>query len=335
MKKVIVILITLILIIAGTAYWALNSATFTELVLPPVANYFVKDIRITKLTVAQQTFSLKGAFTVDSLLIKIKDQTGEIALAFDKVQIASVYDLLRIGRLVSINASGGTFMATDLVIDAIQFHGAAAHTSDNKYTLNGDVSIAKVDAQKLIVTNMTGHLEGVLPEITISNIMAQCYNGSLNVAVIAKPEEKGYLEISLTLDNIDIYEAGKDRPDLFNQVNGIADISALVKANTGGITDVQAEMVMVEKSKVNASLLQYLLNYIPPSAERTELELSIKEKKKITVDKAAVKVTDFDSEKISLLVQLSSKRINLDLNLTLDLIVEGGLMKLFMLTDKK
>jgi hypothetical protein len=334
MRRALLIFIICSSVTVAGLFWALNSKTVTERVVPPVANIFLKDVRITHLSLAKQRFNINGSFSFDSVIIKLSDKTGEMGVALDELHIASVYDVVRLNRPVKIAARDGTFMGADVVIDAIVFDGILVQRSKGNYEIDGNISISKAIAQKLIVSNITGKIEGMLPNIAINDIMADFYGGKVNGTVLSKPEVDGYVNLSLNLDNIDISRIANDRPDLVSQVAGIADISVAMEAKGGAITDMQADLVMTKGSMINAALLQFLIDYIPQSAERKELAFLIKEQKKIALDKTIVKVTDFDSEKISLAVQLASKRINLDLNLTLDLIVEGGLMNLLMLTDK-
>jgi hypothetical protein len=333
-QRILIIIFTVVLVSASILYWGLNSRGLTERLVPPIANIFLKDIRITQLSLDQQRFNINGSFSFDSVIIKVSDKAGEMGVALDQLRITSIYDLLRLDRPIEITLRDGTFMGADLVINAIEFNGVLVQRSKNNYEIDGNISISKAIAQKLIVSNITGQIEGMLPNIAITNIIADCYGGKVHGSVLCQPEDDGYVNLSLNLDSVDISKIANDRPDLVSQVDGIADIYLMMQSHNSAITDFKADLTMTEKSRVNAALMQFLIDYIPNSAERKELALLIKEKKKIALDKAIVKVTDFDSEKISLAVQLASKRINLDLNLTLDLIVEGGLMNLLVLTDK-
>ncbi|MBN1493856.1 MAG: hypothetical protein JW938_06870 [Candidatus Omnitrophica bacterium] len=333
MRKLLIIFPVVIITISAILYWALNSKTVTKNIVPPIANIFLKDIRITELLLTKQRFNIDGSLTFDNMIIKLSDKAGEMAIAFKHFNVSSIYALLGATHPVKIHAQNGTFIGMELVIDDVGFDGVFTRRPKNDFEIDGDLSIKTVTTQKLAATEISGHIAGMLDEIQITSIIAQFYGGSVNATVLCKPDQNGYIEMFLTLDDIDISKIAHDRPDLVSQVDGIANISITVQAAAGAITDMQADMVMTKRSMINAAVLQFLINYIPQSAERNELALLIKEQRKIELDKTIVKVTNFDSEKMTIELQLSSKRINLDLNLTLDLIVEGGLMNLLALTD--
>ncbi|MFC1808549.1 hypothetical protein ACFL3D_00300 [Candidatus Omnitrophota bacterium] len=334
MRRILMIIIISSAVTVAGLYWVLNSKTVTEKIIPPVANLFLKDIRITDLLLAKQRFKINGSSEFDKLMIKLRDKTGEMAIAVDRLQVSSIYALFSKDQPIKIHVQNGTFMGFDLVIEDIQYDGVLTRREEDNFEINGDLSINNATTQKLTASEISAHIEGMVDDFNLSPITAVFYGGSVSATVSCKPEQQGYVNLILALESVDISELAKDRPDLFAQVDGIANITIAMEAAEGNITDIQADMVMTKDSRINAALLQFVVAYIPQSAERKELALLVEHQGRIDLDKAIAKVTNIDSEKITLALQLASKRINLDLNLTLDLIVEGGFMNILMLTDK-
>jgi len=74
---------------------------------------------------------------------------------------------------------------------------------------------------------------------------------------------------------------------------------------------------------------------VPNSTQRKELELLINEKRKIPLDTTAFTVKNTDSETVAATIQLVSRQFNLNINLTIDFRIEGGIMNLLTLLQKQ
>ena len=71
-----------------------------------------------------------------------------------------------------------------------------------------------------------------------------------------------------------------------------------------------------------------MAQYIPPSKERQQLEALLKTDGMVELETASVTLKNLSEHKLEGLVDLSSKQLNLQLNLPIDINVDGSLNEL-------
>jgi hypothetical protein len=85
---------------------------------------------------------------------------------------------------------------------------------------------------------------------------------------------------------------------------------------------------VTKEGKVNASLLKFVSPYIPRTQESVALDGMIERGEKIPVEVAVMEIRSIDAHKLSGFVKLFVGKLNLDLNLPIDILYDGNLITL-------
>ena len=83
--------------------------------------------------------------------------------------------------------------------------------------------------------------------------------------------------------------------------------------------------ILGEEARIRAELLQYLVEYIPHSIQRKMILEAIRLRELIPVENAALRITKKDDATLRNDIKIYSSDVNLDVDLTVDIVIEGGL----------
>ena len=121
-------------------------------------------------------------------------------------------------------------------------------------------------------------------------------------------------------------ELGEVAPGMRGRIDGNADIE--IQSVDNAVTAMNGRFDAPQGAQIPAAFLQPVVSYIPASTQRDILEKLIAAGTDVFFDHANVRVKSARSDSLNLLIKMDSKKLNLDLAVTVDLNVEGGLKSL-------
>ena len=121
-------------------------------------------------------------------------------------------------------------------------------------------------------------------------------------------------------------ELSEIAPNMRGRINGSAEVE--IQRADNAINALNGHFDAPQGAQIPAALLQPILSYIPASTQRDILEELIAAGLDVLFDHADVRLKSVRSDSLNLLIKMDSKKLNLDLAVTIDLNVEGGLRSL-------
>ncbi len=166
-------------------------------------------------------------------------------------------------------------------------------------------------------------------KITIKDFQADCYDGKITAQLSWSYVNRQAFQMEVDFQDVDLRELEKINRNVFDKIHGRIAGKLMAKGDKNGTAEFESTINLLSGGEIQAALLEPLLPYIPQSVQRKDLEGLIKNKGRVPVEKAVIQLKRVADEKLSSTVNLESKKMNLNSNVTLDINVEGGVKNLY------
>ncbi|HLD70055.1 MAG TPA: hypothetical protein VJA17_04745 [Candidatus Omnitrophota bacterium] len=185
--------------------------------------------------------------------------------------------------------------------------------------LRGNFKAASVDFAVYRLEDISMLLEGSERQINFKNVFVRCYGGNIRGEISLDNLSMIEYRVHLQLSGIDLKEMRTISDEAFSLVEGKLD-GEIRESGTGNKVDnFTANLNVREGAKLKAYLLTWIVDYIPQSVQRKDLQQLIKTEAYIPIDKAVVQIKNLGEYQLTTTTNLKSDKFNLDLNLTEDI----------------
>ena len=120
-------------------------------------------------------------------------------------------------------------------------------------------------------------------------------------------------------------------PAVFSQMTGKMTGFIRLAGRPEGIDRLEGSFDMTGGGTLQASVLGFLIPHLPESQQKKQLESLVRSNGNIPFEKGTLTLKNLDRETLSSQIGLESKSFNLDLDVGLDIHVDGGLNQLLNL----
>ncbi|OGX07044.1 MAG: hypothetical protein A2Z88_03050 [Omnitrophica WOR_2 bacterium GWA2_47_8] len=197
--------------------------------------------------------------------------------------------------------------------------------------LSGSFFVSQGQYSNYKATDIKGVFNKSGLKFTIAPLTAKLYGGTIAAEIVLAYSKDFPYSINLKAKEIGMLELEEINQAVFSNMKGKADADLHIVGTAGGITNVSGSVWSPKNAQIKAVLLKPLLDYIPQSTQKKELDLLIKEQGNIPLETAVLKIENYEDEKLATRVDLKSEKFNLDIGVKLDLNIEGGMKNLMSL----
>jgi len=195
------------------------------------------------------------------------------------------------------------------------------------YNFNGSLKVSRIDVQGVMAKDTRAKINISQEKIELSDIKLETCDGFVqgNADVyLNKPD----FEINLQLEGLNAAMLEHIYPPVLSNVKGKLSGNMFLHGLQGGIENIECDFNMNQGSELNAVLLAALMAYIPDQVKTDKLIKAIKGQELFSVDKGQIRVYNENDQTLSSNILLQSKEMNLDVNVTVDFNIEGGIRNL-------
>ncbi len=193
--------------------------------------------------------------------------------------------------------------------------------------LSGKLGIPEIKIDKLRLKNLGAEIKGDKSHIVLNSLTVDLYKGSLKGVVDLTYVPKFTYELKGHFEKVDMAELRQAYEDVFSKLLGKASGDISLKGTPENFDVVKIYVNIPEEGQIKASLLKPLMQHIPKnSQQRKDLELLMKLDGFVLLDVANLNLESLDRDHLKGSVKLESNRFDLDVNLSTDINLEGGLM---------
>jgi hypothetical protein len=268
------------------------------------------DLQLSKLSIQKSSLSIKRLeLTNVSGRLKIQDKSYYISIGhidFDGSKLSAQ----------SVSIVGDEITASDVTIDM-----EILWKNVKPFSIAGVAKASSVTIQKYELTELISPFEWSEGRLTSKPWSAHFAEGSIGgeLSIVWDPEMT--YSVSIKAKNINTVALASVNENIFGQINASLSGVATVAGTLSVITETRGHFQTAEGGMVKAKLLAHIAQYVPAHQSLSEL---IKKNADIPIDQGDITFNAVSDEQWRAHVKLFSKEVNLDLNLDMDINIEGG-----------
>lgn len=374
MKKfrgIFTVIVALLALVVIVLYVCLNTPVVSRRLIPQLIQKNFKDYRIQSFSLASQQFSFPNKIVLQQLklaLVPLKSpdakpyeiNSGRLTAVIEPVPYfkarfkGTVDDLLVKAYEVELKGdvvwqrepSSDTEIKVDLqgthfvydekyTIDRPYIKAALSLEKNKMRDLQGYLKIAGVEASAAKVSNIVSDLKGDDTQIVFSNFNAEAYEGKLSGEITVEHRPPFVYTVSLNIHKMNFGALEQTSAALFSQFEGALDGTILVKGDRNNIRTIQSGFSVPGGGKAKASLVAYLLQYIPQGTQQREvMDFLLSTDGKIAAEEITLDLKNVKPDQISGMYRITSKELNVDIHQSFDLNLDGDITSLFEMGNR-
>ncbi|MDP8266403.1 MAG: hypothetical protein P9M07_05595 [Candidatus Aceula meridiana] len=323
--KILFILIVLTVIVGFAIFLtACSSPKIMGSILMFSSNKFLADVTMNDLVIKNQACNLPRQFTLEDVSLTLKQGKDTYMMSFGEIKISEVMNIFSSGKGTILQIKEGAVRSSAFRLEGLNIE----LVSESMQKWSGPASAKKVESNGFQVKGINAKVVVTDKDAVISGISGDSYKGKItgNAHVYFVPTP--HYEADIAFEGLDTAEMEDINLSFFSQVRGRIYGVIEVIGPAGGIENIDLDMRLGEDGEIQAKMLEPLLPYIPKSTQRENIKAVIKNNGRIRVNNAQMNLADQDSKTISADIRIQSEYLNLDINVTVDVIIEGGIQSL-------
>lgn len=317
------VLFLIVFVLMGLSFALLNSGWFYTKVLPRAISSANKDLQIQTFEPARYSFRFPLRFHLEDIkcLAKIHSISHKISCRQLSLEGISTHQFKN--TLTDLAVETPIYKIKNFNVNLLMdLDKKGIRQLDG--TLNGAQATAYGYETNWIISLMKGDKE----KIWFPNLVADFYSGKVNGEIFLDYAHQMSYSITIHFAGVDLSRLKSVNRDVFSQVQGHVDGDAKLTGDLKSIGSIEAALGVPLGGKLKASLLGFIVQYIPQSTQRKDLELLIKTNGDVPFEKGNIRLKSLSNDKLATEISLNSEKFNLDLNLGVDINIEGGLANL-------
>jgi|GEM_PF-5580907 len=322
MFKKVLIFVVVLLCLAVAGIYVVTRPWFVAQAVKSAVNAQVKDFRLDDLDFGKVHIDGNGLVTVKDVSFALR------LLPQEDQQWEGHVPVVYLDNLRSFVRSKKIFVSVeraDAASDAVRLKGVSfqitfTFTGPKWHIAKGSVKGDSLSAGPITLIPFEAYFSGNENLLIVDSWRAQWAGGNLSGRLTVTP-----LNYTIQADIVQV-ELSEVSSNMRGRINGTTELEIQRVGNA--VNAFNGHFDAPQGAQIPAALLQPILAYIPASTQRDILEKLIAAGLDVFFDHADVRLKSVQSDSLNLLVKTDSKKLNLDLAVTIDLNVEGGLKNL-------
>lgn len=311
-------------------FFVLNSPKSTASILTLVAKTKFRHGAINRFTIEKQKFSYPDQISFSNIDIDVFliDQ-GVLKFHIDELQINGLQTLIRAMSNLPVTATGILVEQKEIKFVKSVFVGQINLKNRGIDTWQGLLEIPLIEAYRYKGQNVSSELSGGPNDVLFKNLSVDFYAGKITGQAKVTWEKDVRYSTDLRFDGVDLNALKEVDDSIHGQIEGVIQGSLVLGGSPKSFDTLGLKVQVTKNGRLNASLLKFILPYIPRTEDSIKLlEIMKVPGSKVPVEIAHMELETIDEHKISGNVKLGVGRLNLDLNLPIDILYDGNLLSL-------
>ena len=321
-KKIFIGLAILLILTPAGIYFLTRPSVLAKIVQLRV-NASAGDLKLTELNFENIQFSQNG-------LVRIQGVSFTALLPLQKEKwrggIPVVYlDNLKsfLGRKkITVSFPEAHLKANTAQLPRISFKAPLTFSGRKWRITDGNVSIDSLALKGMVLTGLQAWLNGNEELLTADPWTFKWAGGNISGDLTASKET---YKIHADVTQVDLSEIARMKSAIFGPMHGHINGRIEIEWEAGKIRALKGYWDAPSGVEMRAVFLKLLLPYLPPSAQKNILTDLIVHDAVVFFDHADVYMTSPQSDLMEFEIKLLSQKLNLNIDLKIDLNMDGGL----------
>ena len=250
---------------------------------------------------------------------------GRYDIAGKRLEAGDLLNALRKGKAVAVQLTGLGLRSPELVVEDADVGLAWDVSALSDPDLTGRVQIAELKQGDYRLTDISARVTGDLPQVKLTDLQADFLGAQLQGEISLETKEQISYSMHIKIRELDLREMQQFNREIFSKVKGRVIGEIAMSGNDSEVRSLSADFSADQGGQIKASLLSYLMPYIPAnSSQRKDLEKLIKADGDVPLNQAEFEIRNISDDALSGRVRLLSERFNLDVDVAVDVNIDGG-----------
>lgn len=288
----------------------------------------LKGYSVDELTVGRQQWIFPGDLQLSHVVLKVSSKDVRWSIQVLSLRGRNIHRILFAQAKVPVQMKGIDISKGPIVVSEANTQCEFDFLNRSLTTWRADIVTDHLQVQKYQMTRVSAQINGTKQNIRIKDFDADLYEGHMQADLnlqLLKPIRYQVLA-RLTGINVDLLRGVNDV--LYDQIQGIMDAEVSLDGHGNHLQINSIAVNMTKNAQIRASLLKFVTPYIPPTQNLSEFEELIRKDLKVPVEKADLSLQSVADQKLVGAIHLGVQKINLDLNLPIDILFDGSLINL-------
>lgn len=327
-KRLLIGIFFFVIVCGSLCFWAIHSPSATAWIASALIKKNLKSVRLDELTIGSQQFVYPGQLFLSDVHLKLTAGSEQFTVSAKELDMDRLSQALAGSAEIPVNAKGVSVGSANIQIPSADIEGTVLVRSNQTNIFQGAFTAAQLEAYRYKIQNISTGFVGGSYGISFKNLSADFYKGKVVGKVDVNWAHGIHYKTGLQFEGID-FSALKDvDASVYGQVEGIIHGSVTIGGSLHTFDTLRLKMQVTKDGRINASLLKFVLPYIPQTEGSAKLLDLMKHGLKVPVEVAHVDIRNVDEHKLSGNVKLGVGQLNLDLNLPIDILYDGNLFTL-------
>ena len=320
-RRVGVVLLILCVFASAVGYIVCQTPLLTRWLIHSLITRALPDAAISKISISRQSVHYPPRFQLSDLIVEFNQRSRPCRLSLPEARLDGLSLIFSTSQGARVLVRNFEIQCTDISIGGLNLE-ADLRVSGRGAWINGEINAGFTQVGLARVEFIQAHLNGDSKQLTFSDFTAQGYQGTLTGKMIVYLQPTVNFDIQMDLNNLDIAELKKFNASIFSQMEGKLYGRIRSKGTPINVEELEIKAHLAQGAKMKATLMKYFASYLP-SVQRKDLEALIQQDALIPVERAVFGLSSVNPRELTGLMQLSSKRLNVQLNVPITIKTDG------------
>ena len=323
MKRLFGFLLLILLLLAGIFYVTVYTTTVSKWLIKQLVAQNLPDYKIQSLTIKSQDFHFPRELKCNDLKTVLKSKNDRYDLSAEHVTLDWLHDLVLAHNGIALTVEGFNLNSSNIKLHSLGLKTAIRFGQGTIQAIDGTMKSADVDLYSFKMTDLTTRLEGAAAVLKFKDFLARGYDGQIKGEITVHYQPDVTFAVDIKLAGLDLKQLEKFNQSIFSNLEGKLYGNIRIEGDPKNLSSLEVDAKVVEEGKVRASVLKFFTQYLPNTQQKAEFDSLVKTNGKLPFEKATFQLKNLDQHNLSGLLAMSSKTINLDLNVPLDIKIDG------------
>lgn len=326
LRKIILIFSLGTIAVIGFVFLCLHNTSVMKASLPPFINLFWQGGEVVSLDVKSQHFQFPAMARLDGVRVLFSQQGLPCVVDGERMEANLKPAKIRGQEWTGpVQWQGLNIKSSLFMVQQLNGNGQVEVRGGSLKNFHGKLQLGSFLFNQFLFLGGEPDVVGDPLKIELTDLTMRFAGGRVTAEISLERAASVRYIMQGQFEDVDLGRLVEDREPLFPDIKGKVSGDFALAGDGADIRELTSSFHLLPGGQVKAAMFQYLLNVIPDSQQRTELQKLIAQGGDVDLDKAEITVSNVGTEKLAWKIQLVSEKYNLDVNLTLDVNVEGGL----------
>lgn len=316
-------------IIAGAAYILLNSRTVSQYAVPRLLNKQIPDFIVSDFKIEEQMFRWPGKLSFEGVSFSLTDGRNFYAVSVPKIVIEGEPLFWHPRKNIAVKVERMKIENPELKVKGVTLAVDAYFDFFQLEALKGNAFIESLGFKEYELSQIYIPVIAYKGQFKSEPLRANFFDSKiLGKIILDYANDMSYI-MEMNVEDLDLRQLEGSYPILPENVKGRFTGDLLAKGHQGKMDSLRVDFTAPDGGEMKAALLNQLIQYIPAEARTKEFDLAVKSNGDIFFERMAGQLFSLTKERMTMKIDLESRRLNLKPRITIDFNVEGGLDNFF------